>query len=125
MHLWVSLKHIDFGAETRPRPRDLPRMEDWPYYFHMAETKKVATNIPIALLEEAAELTGLNQTQTLIAGLIKLQEKIDSQEIEKTEWYQKGTKREFPIPEFGPNGLIPPYNPEIFTPHQKRTITVG
>jgi hypothetical protein len=37
-------------------------------FFHMAK-KKVATNIPEELLEEAAELTGLNQTQALIAGL--------------------------------------------------------
>ncbi len=63
--------------------------------------------------------------EALLHGLIKLQEKIDSQEIEKTEWYQKGLKREFLIPEFGPNGLNPPYNPEIFTPKQTRKITTG
>lgn len=63
--------------------------------------------------------------EALLHGLIKLQEKIDSQEIEKTEWYQKGLKREFPVPEFGPNGLMPPYNPEVFTPQQSRKITVG
>lgn len=34
--------------------------------------KKVASNIPVALLEEATELTGLNQTQALIAGLREL-----------------------------------------------------
>jgi NADH-quinone oxidoreductase subunit B len=62
--------------------------------------------------------------EALLHGLIRLQQKIDSQEIEKTEWYQKGLKREFPIPDFGPNGLIPPYNPEIFTPKQHREITV-
>ncbi len=63
--------------------------------------------------------------EALLHGLIKLQEKIDSQQIEKTEWYKKDLKREFPVPEFGPNGLIPPYNPEIFTPKQSRKITTG
>ena len=63
--------------------------------------------------------------EALLHGLMKLQQKIDSQEIGKTEWYQKGFKREFPVPEFGPNGLTPPYNPEVFTPHQHREITVG
>ena len=63
--------------------------------------------------------------EALLHGLMKLQEKIDAQEIEKTEWYQKGLKREFPVPEFGPNGLVPPYNPDVFTPKQHREITVG
>ena len=62
--------------------------------------------------------------EALLHGLMKLQEKIDSQVIEKTEWYQKGLKREFPVPEFGPNGLNPPYNPDVFTPGQQRPITV-
>jgi hypothetical protein len=38
----------------------------------MEKRKKVATNIPERLLREATELTGLNQTQTLIAGLREL-----------------------------------------------------
>ena len=63
--------------------------------------------------------------EALLHGLMKLQEKIDSQKIERTEWYQKGLKREFPVPEFGPNGLNPPYNPEVFQPQQHREITVG
>ena len=63
--------------------------------------------------------------EALLHGLMKLQEKIDSQEIQKTEWYRKGLKREFPVPEFGSNGLNPPYNPEVFTPQQHREITVG
>ncbi len=63
--------------------------------------------------------------EALLHGLMKLQEKIDSQHIEKMEWYQKGLKREFPVPEFGPNGLNPPYNPEVFQPQQHREITVG
>ncbi len=63
--------------------------------------------------------------EALLHGLMKLQQKIDSQEIEKAEWYQKGLKREFPVPEFGPNGLNPPYNPDVFQPQQHREITVG
>ena len=63
--------------------------------------------------------------EALLHGIIKLQQKIDSQELEKAEWYQKGLKREFAIPEFGPNGLIPPYNPEVWHPSQRREITVG
>ncbi len=54
--------------------------------------------------------------EALLHGVMKLQSKIDNQEIEKNEWYQKGLKREFPIPEFGPNGLLPPYNPEVWRP---------
>ncbi len=34
--------------------------------------KKIATNIPSDLLEEATRLTGLNQTQTLVEGLKEL-----------------------------------------------------
>lgn len=34
--------------------------------------RKVATNIPSALLDEAVQLTGLNQTQTLVEGLKEL-----------------------------------------------------
>ncbi len=71
--------------------------------------------------------------EALLNGLIELQKKIASQEILKTEWYQKGLKREFPIPELGPNGLIPKYNPEVWQPpaenprttHYGQTILVG
>ncbi len=38
----------------------------------MSRTKKVATNIPVDLLEQATDLTGLNQTQALIEGLRQL-----------------------------------------------------
>jgi hypothetical protein len=34
--------------------------------------KKIATNIPEDLIDEATELTGLNQTQALIEGLRQL-----------------------------------------------------
>lgn len=65
--------------------------------------------------------------EALLHGLIQLQKKIDAQEIEKTEWYQKGLKREFLVPEYGANGLHPPYNPEIWKPKrkQKETQTVS
>lgn len=56
--------------------------------------------------------------EALLYGLMELQRKIDSQEIEKNEWYQKGMKREFPIPELGSKGLIPKFNPEVWTPRE-------
>src|SRR3989338_5179021 len=34
--------------------------------------------------------------EALLWGITELQRKIDGQEIEKNEWYQKGLKREFP-----------------------------
>lgn len=54
--------------------------------------------------------------EALLYGLMELQKKIDSQEIEKTEWYQQGLKREYPIPELGPHGLVPKFNPEVWNP---------
>ena len=56
--------------------------------------------------------------EALLYGLMELQKKIDSQEIETTEWYQKGMKREYPVPDFGPHGLIPKFNPEVWNPRQ-------
>ncbi|HEX2994273.1 MAG TPA: NADH-quinone oxidoreductase subunit NuoB [Anaerolineales bacterium] len=42
--------------------------------------------------------------QALIAGLIKLQEKIDKQSIKKVHWYRKGPdKMEVPVPLLGPD----------------------
>ena len=52
--------------------------------------------------------------EALLYGLMELQKKIDHQVIEKAEWYQKGLKREYPIPELGPHGLIPKFNPEVW-----------
>jgi len=71
--------------------------------------------------------------EALLHGLMVLQKKIASQEIQKAAWYQKGLKREFPIPELGPNGLIPKFNPEVWQPakrnprkeHYGQTILVG
>lgn len=42
------------------------------YIIHMNKLRKIATNIPTGLLEEAVQITGLNQTQTLIEGLKEL-----------------------------------------------------
>lgn len=56
--------------------------------------------------------------EILLYGLMELQKKIASQEIRSAEWYQKDLKREFPIPEFGPNGLIPKFNPEVWQPFE-------
>lgn len=56
--------------------------------------------------------------EALLYGLMELQKKIDGQVIEKNEWYQKGLKREFPIPEYGPKGLIPKFNPEVWDPRE-------
>jgi len=36
------------------------------------KVKKVATNLPATLLKEATKLSGLNQTQAIIAGLLEL-----------------------------------------------------
>jgi len=71
--------------------------------------------------------------EALLHGLMELQRKIDSQEILKAEWYQKGLKREFPIPELGPRGLVPKFNPEVWQPpdenprkkHYGQPILVG
>jgi NADH-quinone oxidoreductase subunit B len=57
--------------------------------------------------------------EALLYGLMELQKKIDNQVIERTEWYQKGMKREFPIPEYGPHGLIPKFNPEVWEPREE------
>jgi NADH-quinone oxidoreductase subunit B len=52
--------------------------------------------------------------QALIAGLIKLQEKIDKQSIRSVRWYQKGPDSvEIPVPILGPDLIDPRRNPEI------------
>ncbi len=56
--------------------------------------------------------------EALLHALITLQKKIEGQTLEKTEWYQKGLKREFPVPEYGPHGLVPKFNPEVWTPRK-------
>ena len=43
-------------------------MDIFVYIIHMG-SRKIATNIPTDLLNEAIKITGLNQTQTLVEGL--------------------------------------------------------
>lgn len=47
-------------------------MDMFDYNFYIMETRKIATNLPEYLLDEAVRLSGLNQTQTLVAGLQEL-----------------------------------------------------
>jgi NADH-quinone oxidoreductase subunit B len=54
--------------------------------------------------------------QALIAGMIKLQEKIDKQSIKqlrKTGWYRKGPIPEIPMPILGPDLIDPRRNADI------------
>jgi len=52
--------------------------------------------------------------QALIAGLIKLQEKIDKQSISKVRWYRKGADSvQIPIPVLGPDIMDPRRYEEI------------
>jgi NADH-quinone oxidoreductase subunit B len=52
--------------------------------------------------------------QALIAGMIKLQEKIDKQSLKKVRWYQKGADSvEVPLPILGPDLIDPRRNAEI------------
>jgi NADH-quinone oxidoreductase B subunit len=46
--------------------------------------------------------------EALLQGLIKLQEKIDGQTILVSPWYRREAKREVPVPELGPRGLVIP-----------------
>ena len=47
----------------------------------MKKLKKISTNIPEELLRKACDLTNLNQTETLIAGLKELIAQQDRQAI--------------------------------------------
>lgn len=52
--------------------------------------------------------------QALVAGMIKLQEKIDRQSIGKVRWYQKGADSvEIAVPFLGPDLIDPRRIPEI------------
>lgn len=54
--------------------------------------------------------------EALLHGLMELQKKISTATLENQKWFKEGLKREFPVPDYGPNGLIPKYNPEVWTP---------
>ena len=49
----------------------------------------------------------------LLDGLIHLQEKIKTRSLKSEAQWKQG---EYPIPEFGAEGLLPRYNKELFTP---------
>ncbi|RME89676.1 MAG: NADH-quinone oxidoreductase subunit B [Anaerolineae bacterium] len=52
--------------------------------------------------------------QALIAGLIKLQQKIDKQSIKRVRWYQKGPDQvSIPVPILGPDLIDPRKIPQI------------
>ena len=51
--------------------------------------------------------------QALINGLIKLQEKIDTQSIKQVRWYQKGDLAAIPVPILGPDLINPRDIPAI------------
>lgn len=52
--------------------------------------------------------------QALVAGMIKLQEKIDRETIKGARWYQKGTDSvEIPVPILGPDLIDPRKAPQI------------
>jgi NADH-quinone oxidoreductase subunit B len=52
--------------------------------------------------------------QALLAGLIKLQEKIDKESIRKVRWYRKGADSvEIPVPMLGPDVMDPRRYEEI------------
>jgi len=54
--------------------------------------------------------------EALLQGLIKLQEKITGTKLTEAEWYTQPEAKEYPIPEFGKDGLVPRYNAEIWKP---------
>jgi NADH-quinone oxidoreductase subunit B len=63
--------------------------------------------------------------EALIHGIMQLQEKITGQKIPQERWYNKDGKVEFPIPAFGENDLVPPYNPEVWkTPAEYPDVTL-
>jgi NADH-quinone oxidoreductase subunit B len=54
--------------------------------------------------------------EALLEGLMKLQQKIDSQKLGEVDFYKTGKSCEYAVPQYGPKGLEPRYNPESFTP---------
>jgi len=54
--------------------------------------------------------------EALLHALIKLQEKIAGQRLVDLPYYKAQRPGDLPLPEYGPLGLEPPYNPDLFTP---------
>jgi NADH-quinone oxidoreductase subunit B len=50
--------------------------------------------------------------ESLLDAILKLQKQIREETIRSSPWYRKGVDREFPVPEYGPRGLILPAREE-------------
>ena len=57
--------------------------------------------------------------QALLHGLMKLQEKIDSESITKVRWYQKGEIEAIPVPILGPDIIDPRDFPNMMNSGEK------
>jgi NADH-quinone oxidoreductase subunit B len=58
--------------------------------------------------------------EALLEGLMKLQKKIAKDKIEQLDCYANPGEGEYPVPEFGTNGLVPTYNEKIWQPWKAR-----
>ena len=54
--------------------------------------------------------------QALLDGLMKLQSAIDRQRLDRADCYSKAAPCEYPVPAYGPTGLVPRYNPAVWQP---------
>lgn len=54
--------------------------------------------------------------EALLDALIKLQKKIDADHFDEMDIYSKDQDCVYPVPEYGPKGLIPNHNPSLFEP---------
>jgi len=57
--------------------------------------------------------------EALLHAFMTLQQKIDEQSLtgeRRPRHLRAGTAGEYPVPEFGPHDLVPPANPDVWTP---------
>ena len=57
--------------------------------------------------------------EALLHGLMTLQEKIRAQKLggsDKARVFRAEEPSEFPVPEYGPTDLVPPFNPQVWQP---------
>ena len=59
--------------------------------------------------------------QALLDGLMKLQQKIDQQQLGRADCYSSAAPCEYPVPQYGPQGLVPRYNPALWQPPEEPT----
>jgi NADH-quinone oxidoreductase subunit B len=52
--------------------------------------------------------------EALLHALITLQRKIDGEKLGELPYYSEERAGDLPVPEYGPRGLEPPYNPRVF-----------